>query len=130
VILLDHNIPRDEALRLRRWRIRTAQVGFQIGRPEWQDQEEILRFLHSRRRTTFFTRDLGFFQPRLCHERYCLVVVAGSVVNTAADIRDFLHHPRFRRTAERLGIVVKIFPDKILWRDRKGARANIIVRDR
>jgi hypothetical protein len=67
VIILDHNIPRDQAAQLDRWNIRFRHVGFDVGRPEWDDQQEILRYLHQARRPTFFTRDIGFFQRRLCH---------------------------------------------------------------
>ncbi len=44
-----------------------------LGRPEWDDQQEILRYLHR----AFFTRDLGFFRARLCHKNYCLAVIMG-----------------------------------------------------
>ena len=42
---------------LKRWRIHCRQIGFQVGRPEWDDQQEILRYLHSTRGVTMFTRD-------------------------------------------------------------------------
>jgi hypothetical protein len=61
LIILDHNIPEDQVQRLRRRRVRFRQIGFEVGRPEWDDQQEILRFLHPTKRITFFTRDLGFF---------------------------------------------------------------------
>lgn len=46
MIILDHNITRDQAEQLQQWRIHFRQIGFQIGRPEWDDQQEILRYLH------------------------------------------------------------------------------------
>ena len=64
MIVLDHNIPEDQAEQLRRRRIHFRQVGFEVGRPEWDDQQEILRFLHATKQITFFTRDLGFFRAR------------------------------------------------------------------
>ncbi len=60
MIVLDHNIPRDQALRLRRWRLRAHHIGFEVGRPEWQDQQEVVRYLHKLKAPTFFTRDAGF----------------------------------------------------------------------
>jgi len=76
VIVLDHNIPQDQAEQLRRWRVHFRQIGFEVGRPEWDDQQEVLRYLHTEKQLTFFTRDLGFFRRRLCHPNYCLVVLA------------------------------------------------------
>ena len=73
MIILDHNIPMDQAEQLRRRRVRFRQIGFEVGRPEWDDQQEILRFLHKTKQITFFTRDLGFFPARLRHANYCLV---------------------------------------------------------
>ena len=65
MILLDHNIPEDQAEQLRRWRIHFRQIGFEVGRPEWDDQQEILRYLHATKQVTFFTRDLGFFRAAI-----------------------------------------------------------------
>jgi hypothetical protein len=38
--------------------------------------DEIIPFLHELRDTTFFTRDLGFYDHKLCHPRYCLVCLS------------------------------------------------------
>ena len=59
MIVLDHNIPENQAEQLRRRRIHFRQNGFEVGRPEWDDQQEILRFLHATKEITFFTRDQG-----------------------------------------------------------------------
>ena len=72
MIVLDHNIPKDQAQQLRRRRVHFRQIGFEVGRPEWDDQQEILRFLHATKQITFFTRDLGFFRAPLRHANYCL----------------------------------------------------------
>jgi hypothetical protein len=37
--------------------------------------EEIVALLRRRRNITFFTRDAGFYQPELRHQRCCLVVM-------------------------------------------------------
>ena len=116
MILLDHNIPVDQATQLRRWRIRARHVGFQVGRPEWQDQEELLRYLQAAKRATLFTRDLGFFHVRFCHPSYCIVVLAGPVGETATDTRWLLRSPPFRTQGRRSGCVIKVLPDKVLWR--------------
>ncbi len=116
MIILDHNIPRDQQQALRRFGIRALQVGFEVGRPEWADREEVLRYLHRRRQPTFFTRDADFFHIRLCHPTYCLVVLIGGVLRTARDIRGFLRHRSFRTRAQRMGRIVKLTPTAILVR--------------
>ena len=54
MIILDHNIPEDQAQQLRGRRIHFRQIGVEVGRPEWDDQQEILRFLHSSKQLTFW----------------------------------------------------------------------------
>ena len=115
MILLDHNIPQDQSEQLRRWRIHFQQVGYEIGRPEWEDQQEILRYLHRMKQATFFTRDLGFFRRRFCHPNYCLVVVTGLVLETASLTRRLLRHPEFKTKAKRQGRVVKLSSTNISW---------------
>jgi hypothetical protein len=108
VIILDHNIPHDQAEKLRRRRIHFRQIGFEVGRPEWDDQQEILRFLHTAKQLTLFTRDLGFFCARLRHANYCLVTLTVPVLETAHYISKLLRHPHFNTRAKRKGKVIKI----------------------
>ncbi len=115
MIVLDHNIPEDQAEQLRRWRVRFRQIGFEVGRPEWDDQQEILRYLHTAKRVTFFTRDLGFFRRRLCHSNYCLVVLAVPVLETALYIRRLLRHATLKTRVKRQGKVVRVSTGKIAF---------------
>jgi hypothetical protein len=115
VILLDHNIPEDQREQLQRWQIRFRQIGHGVGRPEWDDQQEILRYLHRAKRVTFFSRDLGFFHPRFCHSIYCLVVISGHYLETASLIRRFLRHSEFKTHAMRAGKVFKLSSVKAYW---------------
>jgi len=108
VIILDHNIPEDQAQSLHRRRIHYRQIGFEIGRPEWDDQQEILRYLHATKQITFFTRDLGFFRAPLRHANYCLVALTVPVLETADYIAKFLRHPHFNTRAKRNGKVIKV----------------------
>ena len=108
MIILDHNIPKDQAEQLRRRRVHVRQIGFEVGRPEWADQQEILRFLHATKQITFFTRDLGFFRARLRHANYWLValtvpVLDIPVLDTAHYISKLLRHPHFNSRAKRNG---------------------------
>jgi hypothetical protein len=40
VIILDHNIPQNQVEQLRRWKVHFKQIGFEVGRPEWDDQQK------------------------------------------------------------------------------------------
>ena len=125
MIILDHNIPEDQAQQLRRRRIHFRQIGFEVGRPEWDDQQEILRFLHATKQITFFTRDLGFFRARLCHTNYCLVVLSVPVLETAYYIRKVLRHPDFKTRAKRNGKVMKVSTERItLWESGRQRRST------
>ena len=116
MILLDHNIPEDQAEQLRRWRVHFRQIGSDVGRPEWDDQQEVLRYLHAAKHATFCTRDLGFFHRRFCHPNYCLVVFDVPVLETASCIRRLLRHPMLKTGARRWGKVLRVSREKIvLW---------------
>jgi len=115
VIVLDHNIPEDQAEQLRRSRTHFRQIGFEVGRPEWDDQQEILRFLHATKQITFFTRDLGFFRAPLRHANYCLVVLTVPVLETAHYVSMLLRHLDFNTRAKRNGKVMKVSTDRITW---------------
>ena len=104
MIILDHNIPQNQVEQLRRWKIHFKQIGFEVGRPEWDDQQEVLRYLHATKESTFFTRDLGFFRRRFCHPRYCIVVIAVAVNETAEYIQKLLRHRQFKSKAKRTAV--------------------------
>ena len=126
MIILDHNIPKDQAEQLRRRRTHFRQIGFEVGRPEWDDQQEILRFLHATKQITFFTRDLGFFRARLRHANYCLVVLTVPVLETAYYIRKVLRHPDFKTRAKRNGKVMKVSTDRItVWETGRQRQSTI-----
>ncbi|KAA0228750.1 hypothetical protein EDS67_12690 [candidate division KSB1 bacterium] len=126
MIVLDHNIPEDEVEKLQQKRVRFRQIGHEIGRPEWDDQQEILRYLHNAKQMTFFTRDLGFFRPRLCHLNYCLVIITGPVQETASFIRRFLRHPKFKTKETRMGCVLRLSSAGIAWWEIKRDRQQNI----
>ena len=119
MIILDHNIPEDQAAQLRRRKIRFRQIGFEVGRPEWDDQQEILRFLHATKQVTFFTRDLGFFRSRLCRANYCLVVLIVPVLETAYYIQKVLRHPSFKTRAKRIAKVIRVTTERISFSELK-----------
>lgn len=116
MILLDENIPESQRQLLRSWRIRARQVGHEVG-PQGVKDEALIPLLHHERGTTFFTRDLGFYERRLCHADYCLVCLEARQYETASFIRRFLRHPQFRTQRQRLGSMVRVSHTAIhLWR--------------
>jgi hypothetical protein len=107
VNILDENIPKNQRQALESWRIRVRQIGFNIGRRGMQD-DEIIPFLRQLRRPTFFTRDEGFYERRLCHGRYSLIYLAVEKYEVAAFARRLLHHGEFATQAKRMGAVIRV----------------------
>jgi hypothetical protein len=124
--VLDENIPADQVDLLGRWRIRTRQIGQDLGRQGMKDENEIIPLLLQLSRPTFFTRDLGFFEQRLCHPGYCLVGLAVSADEAASFIRRALRHPELETHARRLGKVIELQHSGILVIEKSAATATKI----
>jgi len=105
--VLDENIPRNQRQLLRGWRIPIRQIGYDIGRKGIKD-DEIIPLLHQLGRPTFFTRDSGFYERRLCYARYCLVYLAVDKYEAAVFVRRLLHHREFDTEAKRMGAVIRV----------------------
>jgi hypothetical protein len=105
--VLDENIPRDQKELLRAWRIPVSQIGTEIGRRGMTD-EEIIPFLLTQSRPTFFTRDTGFYSRSLCHARYGVVCLGIEKDEAAFFIRQFLGHPSFDTRSGRMGHVARL----------------------
>lgn len=67
---------------------------------------EIIPFLLTLRRPTFFTRDLDFWPRQLCHARYSLVILAVGQYEAAHFIRRMLRQPGFNSQSKRMGQVI------------------------
>ena len=93
--ILDENIREDQRGLLQSWEIPVRQIGVDVGRKGMKDNE-IIPFLHELRDTTFFTRDLDFYNRNLCHARYCLVCLAVEKDEVAVFVRRFLRHSSCR----------------------------------
>jgi hypothetical protein len=114
--ILDENIIASQRQRLRSWRISVRQLGVDIARKGFQD-EEILPFLHQRRRPTFFTRDRGFYRREVCHRQYGIVYLGVAPEEVAIFVRRVLRHPRLDTQAKRMGTVVRASHRGLgLWR--------------
>jgi hypothetical protein len=110
VTILDEDIDSVERERLRAWKIPFRRIGGEIGRAGMKDQDEIIARLHRLRgrRPTLFSRDHGFYNPRLRHARYCLVYLDIAFDEVADYVRRFLRPPAFRIQAQRMGKVVRV----------------------
>jgi hypothetical protein len=123
--ILDENAPEDQRSLLRTWGIPIRQIGFDVGRKGMKD-EVIIPFLHELRDTTFFTRDLGFYDRKLCHPRYCLVCLAIGKDEVAVFVRRVLRHPELETKAKRIGAVLRVSHAGFsIW--RQNARKEIYI---
>jgi hypothetical protein len=114
--ILDENVIESQYQLLQRWRISVRQIGQEVSRKGIQD-DEIIPFLLTFRGSTFFTRDLGFFERGLCHRRYCLVCMAVDKNESANFVRRLLVHPEFDSQAKRMGTVLRISSRRLqVWR--------------
>lgn len=114
--ILDENIIESQYQLLKRWRISVRQIGQEISRKGIQDYE-IIPFLLTLQRPTFFTRDLGFFGRGLCHRRYCLVSMAVDKYESANFVRRLLNRPDFNTQAKRMGTVLRLSSRGLqIWR--------------
>jgi hypothetical protein len=89
------------------------QIGHNL-LPKGLKDEQIIVHLRALRRSTFITRDAGFFRKTLCHRSYCLAIMSTKQYEVAAFARRFLRHPGFNTQAKRLGKVVKIGPTGVV----------------
>ncbi len=105
--VLDENIPADQRELLRSRGVHARQIGYDVGRPGMQD-DEVVVFLRRVRRATFFTRDGGFYDRRLCHATYCLVYLDVEKQEVALFVRRLLKHCEFDTQAKRMGAVVRL----------------------
>lgn len=94
--ILDHNFPESQLIPLRNRRIHLQKIGRDIGRPAWDDWQEIRRFLHRLKQPTFFTRDNDFYHPKYRHSGHCIVFLDVPVLQSADYVYRFLRHPDFR----------------------------------
>ena len=123
--MLDENLPAGQRQWLRRWRIKYRVVGIEIAPAGTQD-EQLVSVLHHLAEPTFFSLDRNFYRPDWRHATYCLVWLDVAENWAAEFIRRFLHHPRFRTQAKRLGTIARVHPGGILfWRLRASSPQSV-----
>jgi hypothetical protein len=106
VNILDENIIDNQRRQLKSWRVSVRQIGYEIGRKGMKDRE-IIPFLHQLSHPTFFTRDDGFYERKLCHTGYCLVYLDVRKEEVATFVRRVLCHRAFKTKAKRMGKVIR-----------------------
>lgn len=113
--ILDENIPDSQRVLLRTRRIALRQIGLDLGRKGMKD-DEIVPLLHQLDRPTFFTLDGDFYDPRLCHEGYCLVHLDVEEEMAADYVRRLLRYRELNTKAKRMGCVIRVLPTGLaLW---------------
>ena len=123
--VLDENVSDEQCQILRGWRIPFRQIGYGLGRKEMQD-DEIIPFLLTFSRPTFFTLDADFYKQRLCHAGYGLVYRAVTDFDTATFVRRVLRHPQFDTEAKRMGVVMRVsLADISVWRLHAAREAHV-----
>ncbi len=104
--ILDENFIESQCRLLRSWHIHFRQVGSTWGKKGLKD-EEIISHLLKLNNPTFFTRDEGFFNDKLCHPAYCLVHLAVRKDESASFMRRVLKHPDFNTKIKRMGCIIR-----------------------
>ena len=123
--ILDENLPSNQVALLQSWRIHTRQIAVNIGRSGMSD-EDIIPLLLRHQLPTFFTRDQGFYDRRLCHSGYSVVVLAVEKDEAASFIRRLLRHPAFRTRNQRIGKIIRVSRAKIsVWAASKQSQIDI-----
>ena len=104
--VLDENVSVIQRQLLRSWRIPVRHIGYETGQKGMTD-DDIIPFLLTLRRPTFFTLDWDFYDPALRHERYCLVLLDVRREEAAIFIRRLLRHGDFDTQGKRMGMVMR-----------------------
>jgi hypothetical protein len=116
VNILDENIAVEQRKQLQDSGIAVRQIAYDIAWAGIQD-DGIIPLLHELRQVTFFTHDLDFYHPRLCHANYCLIYLAVDKGQAAEYVRRLLRHSEFNTAAKRMGKVVRVAPTGLtVWR--------------
>jgi len=114
--ILDEHIVKSQRQLLSSWRVPYRHISSDFGR-SGMDDEEIIPLLHKLRDPTFFTMDIDFYKPRLCHAGYCIVYLAVEEDEAALFIRRFLRHGAFKTEAKRMGALIRVsYLSLTVWR--------------
>lgn len=124
--ILDENVLESQRQLLSRWRVSVRQIGYDVGRKGMTDAE-VISFLLTLPRPTFFTLDWDYYRQNLLHARHCLVFLDVKRSEVAAFIRRLLHHPEFNTSKKRMGCVIRVSSTGLaLWRLRSEQELRVL----
>ena len=126
MIVLDENISAAEEAKLTGWGIRCRTIGVHVA-TKGDDDAQLLTFLLTLARPTFFSHDQDFWEQSRQHSRYCLVWLDTEETEQARFIRAFLRHPEFNTRAKRLGKVVRVHADGLTCHHSRHGRPKRIA---
>ena len=126
MIVLDENISAAEEAKLTGWGIRCRTIGVHVA-AKGDDDAQLLTFLLTLARPTFFSHDQDFWDQSRQHSRYCLVWLDTEETEQAGFIRAFLRHPEFNTRAKRLGKVVRVHADGLTCHHSRHGRPKRIA---
>ena len=124
--ILDENIIASQRQLLRSWRIKVRQIGFDMSAKGIKDQD-IITLLIRHSNSTFFTRDVDFYNQALCHNRYCLVCLNVGLNDVATFVRRILRHVDFNTIRKRLGKVMLVSSSKIQFYQLKFEKMQSVL---
>lgn len=119
MLVLVENLPARQQQLLRKWRVRFRVVGMEVAASGTKD-ENLIPVLHRLSRPTFFSLDRNFYRPDWVHHGYCLVWLDVRGKLAAEFIRKFLRPPAFDTQAKRMGKVVRVHADGLLYWEAGG----------
>ena len=114
MLVLDENLPAGQRLLLRKWRVRFRVIGVDAAARGTED-ENLIPVLHRLAQPTFFSLDRDFYRADCAHVNYCLVWLDVRRREAAEFIRRFLGHPSFDAKAKRMGAVVRVHAEGVLY---------------
>ncbi len=114
--ILDEHVTAKHAAAIRRKVSSVAQLGVDWGETGWDDIEQIIPHLHHSK-ATFHTLDEDFFKRRFLHNDYCIVFYEIPINDFVKSVLNFLRHPLFNSHTKRLGKIIKVGLDNIIYWD-------------
>ena len=118
MLILDELVTEDQRQMLLQNKIRVRQIGHELGTLGMSDKN-IIRLLHQLTFPTFFTRDLGFYTPKLQHPEYCLVILQVNRSEVYQHISKFLQIDKFSTNNKRMGTVVLVSTRNVKYYDSR-----------
>lgn len=120
--ILDENVVESQRREFLLHGLHVRQVGHEIARQGTGD-DDVIRLLHRLRRPTLLTRDLKLFNSRLCHPRYCIVVLDVERADFFAYALRLLDHRDFNTSVKRIGLAIRAGEQTVrVWKFKRNTQ--------